>query len=176
MSCSKPRQAYFANRQPFEQSVIWRYTKFKKIDFLPQKFLMTLVSPIFAVSVHFPPISGKLLFPHYFAKFLSDFVKFTCFTCLMSFSFPPSLTMMHLCIAQCTYWTPLPLIVVHFERRHINAQILYSIYLAVIYLAAIQSSVTRDYNKKSLKPLSQAFCLFPQHDSIWPIILSLSSI
>jgi len=22
-------------------------------------------------------------------------------------SFPPSLTMMHLCITQCTYWTPL---------------------------------------------------------------------
>jgi len=23
------------------------------------------------------------------------------------FSFPPSLTGMHLCITQCTYWTPL---------------------------------------------------------------------
>src|SRR6218665_4042262 len=29
------------------------------------------------------------------------------FTYFMCISFPPSLTMMHLCITQCTYWTPL---------------------------------------------------------------------
>jgi len=29
------------------------------------------------------------------------------FTCFMCFSLPPSLTIMHLCITKCTYWTPL---------------------------------------------------------------------
>ena len=56
-----------------------------------------------------PPISGKLVFPHTFANFPPDFIKLTCFfTYFMCFSFPPySLTVMHLCITQCTYWTPL---------------------------------------------------------------------
>src|SRR6218665_2679433 len=75
-----------------------------------KKFLMTFlvidcefsISPIFAISIHyFHPISRKLLFPP---------VKFTFFTYFMCFSFPPSLTMMNLCITQCTYWTPLLII------------------------------------------------------------------
>ena len=65
--------------------------------------------PIFAVSVHFPPVSWKLFFPPYFYKFPPVLGKFTClftyFTCIS----PPNLTMMHLCITQCTYWTPLHL-------------------------------------------------------------------
>jgi len=37
-----------------------------------------------------------------------DFVKFTWFYILyVYFVFPPTFTMMHLCITQCTYWTPL---------------------------------------------------------------------
>ena len=57
----------------------------------------------------FPPISRKLLFFPYFLKFPPDFVKFTCFYmhALCVFRFPQSLTIMHLYITQCTYWTPL---------------------------------------------------------------------
>src|SRR6218665_1061518 len=88
----------------------------KFLDFPPPKFLMTFfhqpqisnfphISP---VSIHFPPVSRKLLFPPYFDKFPPCFRQihrlFTYFTCI---SFPPTLPMMHLCITQCTYWTPL---------------------------------------------------------------------
>src|SRR6218665_533395 len=67
---------------------------------------------IFAVSIHFPYISGKLLFPPYFFKFPPDFVTFrpTCFlhTYFMCFSFPHFTLscLLNLCITQCTYWTP----------------------------------------------------------------------
>src|SRR6218665_545464 len=65
-------------------------------------------SPIFAVSVHFHPVFRKLFFPPYFDKFPLCFrqihLPFTYSTCI---SFPPTLTLMHLCITQCTYWTPL---------------------------------------------------------------------
>src|SRR6218665_2491233 len=58
--------------------------------------------------VHFPPVSRKLLFPPYFDKFPLCFTQihllFAYFTCI---SFPPTFTVMHLCITQCTYWTPL---------------------------------------------------------------------
>src|SRR6218665_2139041 len=54
------------------------------------------------------PLTRNFELPPYFLNFPSDSVKctrfFTYFTC---FSFTPSLTMMHLCITQCTYWTPL---------------------------------------------------------------------
>src|SRR6218665_1898310 len=64
---------------------------------------------IFAVSVHFPPVSRKLLFPPYFDKFPPPVLhKFTCFLhTLRVFRFPLTFTMMHLCLTQCTYWTPL---------------------------------------------------------------------
>src|SRR6218665_201049 len=63
--------------------------------------------PIFTISIHFPPISRKLFFPH-FSKFSSLFSQNLCFLhTLCVFCFPPSLTMMHLCITQCMYWTPL---------------------------------------------------------------------
>src|SRR6218665_939935 len=61
----------------------------KFFDFHPQQFLMTFFSnfpPIFAVSVHFPPVSRKLFFPPYFYKFPSCFrqihLLFTYFTCI----------------------------------------------------------------------------------------------
>src|SRR6218665_303299 len=87
------------------------------LDFHPPKFLMTFFShqpqisnfpPVFPVSVHFLPVSRKLLFPPYFQNFPHVFDKFTCFLhTLCVFRFPPTLTMMHLCITQCMYWTPL---------------------------------------------------------------------
>ena len=45
----------------------------------------------------------------YFDKFPPPVLhKFTCFLhTLPVFRFPPTFTMMHLCITQCTYWTPL---------------------------------------------------------------------
>src|SRR6218665_71558 len=64
--------------------------------------------PIFTVSVHFPLFRGNYYFPPYFDKFPSLLNKFTCFLhTLRVFRFPPTFIMMHLCITQCTYWTPL---------------------------------------------------------------------
>src|SRR6218665_688166 len=91
----------------------------KKIsDFHPPKFLTTFFysltpifnfPPIFPISIHFPPISGNFEFPPYFWKnFPSDFVKFTFFLHTLRVLFSQhTLPMMHLCITQCTYWTPL---------------------------------------------------------------------
>ena len=60
--------------------------------------------PIFAKTLYFLPISGNLLFSTYFFEiFPPDFVKCTCFCMLSVLFLPPSLTMMHLCITQCTY-------------------------------------------------------------------------
>jgi len=56
----------------------------------------------------FPPDFGNVILSPYFCKFPPDFVKCTCFLyTLCVFRFPPTLTMVHLCITQCTYWTPL---------------------------------------------------------------------
>jgi len=74
------------------------------------------VLPIFPVLLHFHPVSPKLLFPPTFSNFPPVFEKFTCFLhTLCLFLLPPTLTMMHLCITQCTYWTPL--IESLFEKR-----------------------------------------------------------
>src|SRR6218665_3303655 len=64
--------------------------------------------PLFPVSVHcslpFPLCFAKIIIPPYFSKFSLCFrnclLLFTYFLCI---SFPPPLTMMHLCITQCTY-------------------------------------------------------------------------
>src|SRR6218665_2065323 len=89
----------------------------KFLHFHPQKFLMTFFShrpqifefpPIFAVSVHFPPVSRKLFFTPYFSKCPPCFRQIhLLFYILYVHIFHPTLTMMHLCITQCTYWTPL---------------------------------------------------------------------
>ena len=57
----------------------------------------------------FPPILGKFIISlPTSSNIFPDFVKFTCFLhFLCVFRFAPGLTMMHLCITQCTYWTPL---------------------------------------------------------------------
>src|SRR6218665_72734 len=67
------------------------------------------ISPLFSLFHYiFTPYIGKIIISPYFYKFAPDFVKFTCsFTYYLCFSFPPTLTMMHLCITQCAYWTPL---------------------------------------------------------------------
>src|SRR6218665_252193 len=82
----------------------------KFFHFHPPKFLMTFSNfpPILPVSVHFSPVSRKLLFPPFFEQFPPVFQKIhLLFTYFMCISFPPTLTMMQLCITQCTYWTPL---------------------------------------------------------------------
>src|SRR6218665_2267589 len=85
--------------------------------FHPQKFLTTFFfshrpqisdfPPILPVLEHFPPDLRKFIISPLFSKIPPCFPKiqqlFTYFTCI----FPPTLTMMHLCITQCTYWTPL---------------------------------------------------------------------
>src|SRR6218665_2058219 len=65
--------------------------------------------PYFASFSIFPPVIGEnYYFPPTFTNFPPCFRKihqlFTYFVCIFS---PPTLTMMHLCITQCTYWTPL---------------------------------------------------------------------
>jgi len=58
--------------------------------------------PLFSYFLH---ISGKSFFPPYFVKFPLWFRKIFVFcTCFLWFSFPPTLTMINLCITQCTYW------------------------------------------------------------------------
>src|SRR6218665_1893619 len=66
------------------------------------------MSPYIRCFSTFPPYFAKnFLSAHHFYKFPSAFVKFTCFNIpSVFFHFPPGLTMMHLCITQCTYWTP----------------------------------------------------------------------
>ena len=65
--------------------------------------------PIFPVQVHFPLFRENYYFSPTFDKFSPSVLdKFTCsLHTLRVFRFPPALTMMHLCITQCTYWTPL---------------------------------------------------------------------
>src|SRR6218665_2210654 len=77
--------------------------EFPQFDLFPENF-----QKIFRFSIlNFPPppipsYFGKLFFSPTFAKSPPDFVKFTCFYILYVY-FPPTLTMMHLCITQCTY-------------------------------------------------------------------------
>ena len=62
-------------------------------------FLCFPVSPLFRENYYFP-----LTFKNVPLSFRKIHLLFTYFLCI---SFPPTLTMMHLCITQCTYWTPL---------------------------------------------------------------------
>src|SRR6218665_3951559 len=87
----------------------------KFIDFHPPKFLKIFFSHrisnfplIFAVSVHFPLFRENYYSPPTLTTFPPVLHKFTCFLhTLRVFRFPTTFTMMHLCITQCTYWTPL---------------------------------------------------------------------
>ena len=99
---------------------LWgKFSQFEKfLHFHPPKFLMTFFShrpqisnfaPIFPVSVHVPPCFAKIIISPPILTYFPDVLDtFTCFLhTLRVFRFPPTLTMMHLCIIQCTYWTPL---------------------------------------------------------------------
>jgi len=68
------------------------------------------ISPLFSINRTFPArlFRENYYFLSYFWKFLLNFVKFTYFYIFFVFRFLPALKMRHLCITQCTYWTPLP--------------------------------------------------------------------
>ena len=58
------------------------------------------ISPLFCENYTFSTLLWQISLP--------VLGKFTCFLhTFCVFRFPPTLTMMHLCITQCTYWTPL---------------------------------------------------------------------
>ena len=71
--------------------------------------------------------------------------------------FPPTLTMMHLCITQCTYWTPLPwpyLVSIrpyYFPRLH-KRQLLHWRISAVIFLLVFYISVSARSVSKPTRP------------------------
>src|SRR6218665_585926 len=80
----------------------------KNFDFHLPKFLTFLLQ-----NFNFPYFPCFTAFPPYFTKIIVSpyFKKFTCFLhTLYVFRIPLTLTMMHLCITQCTYWMPLPAI------------------------------------------------------------------
>ena len=58
--------------------------------------LFQYISPLFRENYYFPLLWQ---IPPCFSQM---HLLFTYFTCI---SFPPTLTIMHLCITQCTYWT-----------------------------------------------------------------------
>src|SRR6218665_4039528 len=63
--------------------------------------------PYFPVLVHSPSDSRKFIISPTFQSFPPVFQKFNSILHTLRVFFPPTLTMMHLCITQCTYWTPL---------------------------------------------------------------------
>ena len=75
-----------------------------KISNFPPFFLFHNISP---------SVSRKLLFSPLLWQISPVLHKFTCFLHTLRVFFPPTLTMMHLCITQCTYWTPLPFTIIH---------------------------------------------------------------
>ena len=110
----------------FQNFLIWgkNFPTFlpKNVCFIHENFWWPVFSlwlwilnppPISGKMLHFPSISGNLLFLPYFLKFPRLIYKnlpiFACFTC---FLFPPSLTMMRLCI---TPWMKLLFFLVTFR-------------------------------------------------------------
>ena len=97
---------------PYVRQIFRLCGKFSKFNLFPPKISDDLLChrpqisnfPLFSL---FPPVSRKLLFPPLW-KIPLCFRKIRLvLTYFMCISFPPTLTMMHLCITQCTYWTPL---------------------------------------------------------------------
>src|SRR6218665_302254 len=62
--------------------------------------------PILPVLVHSPLIDENYYFP-LLSQISPLFSENSPAFYILSVDFPPTLTMMHLCITQCTYWTPL---------------------------------------------------------------------
>src|SRR6218665_1581168 len=77
----------------------------KFLDFHPPKFLMTF----------FLVIDHKFRIPPYFPCFNTFPPLFR-----ENYYFRPTLTMMHLCITQCTYWTPLPILFLRYDTSAIT--------------------------------------------------------
>ena len=91
---------------PYFRKILWLCGKFPKCYLFPKKFPIFIhqnflwpffshwpqisnFPPIFAVSVHFPPVSRKLFFPPYFYKFPPPVLgKFTCFLHTLRVFFP----------------------------------------------------------------------------------------
>ena len=97
-------------RTPWKFLPILPFPK-KFFDFHPPKCLLTFFESL-STNFEFPPIfAASVHFPHYFAKnTISPLllqISSLMFTYFLCFSFPPSLTMMHVWITQCTYWTRL---------------------------------------------------------------------
>jgi len=100
-------------QMPWENFPIWpfpknifRFSSAKIPDDLFESLTQNFEFHLFiSQNSTFPPISRKLLFPPAFSNIPPDFGKCTCFLHTLRV-FPPSLTMMHLCITRCTYWTP----------------------------------------------------------------------
>ena len=68
------------------------------------------ISPLFSLFQYISPSFAKMIISSLLWQILPVLDKFTCFLhTLRVFCFPPTLTMIHLCITQCTYWTPLGL-------------------------------------------------------------------
>src|SRR6218665_2939464 len=66
--------------------------------------------PYFRCFSTFPPCFAKIILSPYIHKFYPPVLrKFTCFLHTLHVFSPTTLTTMHLCITQCTYWTPLPM-------------------------------------------------------------------
>ena len=111
---------------PYFRKIFGLWGNFSKFYFYPTNFLIFIrrhfwwpffshrpqisnLPPYFPCFNTFPPCFAKIIlssptltnFPHCFRQI---HLLFTYFTCI---SFPPTVTMMHLCITQCTYWTPL---------------------------------------------------------------------
>jgi len=114
---------------PYFQKIFKLRGKFSKFDLFPTNFSIFIlqnfwsiflvidhkfrISPLFSL---FRYIHSPLLRENYYFPLLSKIplcfrqihLLYTYLHTLCVFRFPPTLAMMHLCISQCTYWTPLP--------------------------------------------------------------------
>src|SRR6218665_479130 len=72
------------------------------VEISPLFSLLLYISPLFHQNYYFPLL---LQISPLFSKNSRVFLHTFCV-----FRFPPTLTMMRLCITQCTYWTPLCLV------------------------------------------------------------------
>ena len=90
------------------------FTKVKSLD-----FLITFISlshrpqisnfPLFSLFQYISPCFAKIIIFPYFDKFSPLFYTNSpaFYMLYVFFVYPPTFTMIHLCISQCTYWTPL---------------------------------------------------------------------
>ena len=85
----------------------------KCVDFIRQNFWWPFlfidhkiwISPLFSLFQYISPYFAKIIIPPSLTNVPPFFEKLTCFLhtlCVGPISFPPTLTMMHLCITQCT--------------------------------------------------------------------------